>query len=250
MVRHDLVVQRQRMITVAPYIPHARLLFDHERIDAQLTQPCRRNQTRMPSADDDHFGIAVGEGTTLLAILQPVPTERVHRIGVARGTEFVDLLLEAVQPLERGEQYPRRRTLVGEHQADERRDLPDIGFELEIALNNLLARPSGQRRRTARCGRANVAQPHRTERAGQSAGDFLTARKHLVLPGQGQKILPIALAGEKPCGPGCVTAFETDRERAQPLREHRCGIGLCESFNVVHQAIPSGSVAFARRPTV
>ena len=66
----------------------------------------------------------------------------VHCIIIAGRAALANLLLEPAQFLESGQQYPGSRTLIGRKQADESRCLPDIGVEVEIALNNLPTCPA------------------------------------------------------------------------------------------------------------
>ena len=53
-----LVMQRQRMIALAPIIPDATMLFDHKRIQPKLTKPRRNPKPRLARANYQHNRVA------------------------------------------------------------------------------------------------------------------------------------------------------------------------------------------------
>ena len=55
----DLVVQRERVVALAPVVADALVLVDDERVDADLPEPGRDGQTRLAAADDQHRRLAV-----------------------------------------------------------------------------------------------------------------------------------------------------------------------------------------------
>ena len=57
-VHMHLVMQRQRMIALAPIIPDATMLFDHKRIQPKLTKPRRNPKPRLARANYQHNRVA------------------------------------------------------------------------------------------------------------------------------------------------------------------------------------------------
>ena len=55
-----LVVQRQRVIALAPVVADARLAVDDQRVDLQLLQARRDRKPGLAAADHQHGRIAVG----------------------------------------------------------------------------------------------------------------------------------------------------------------------------------------------
>ena len=79
MIDVDLVVQRQRVIALAPVVADARVAVDDQRIDAELLQPRGDAQPGLPASDDQHGGIAVGISALSRATVGPVLGAEVAR---------------------------------------------------------------------------------------------------------------------------------------------------------------------------
>ena len=109
-----LVVQRQRVIALAPVVADARLAIDDQRVDLQLREPRRDREPGLPAADDQHGRVAVGVGGGCLAQVEPVRAAEIARVGLAGRPRPADPLLVALDLVERGEQRPGlRRAAVG-----------------------------------------------------------------------------------------------------------------------------------------
>ena len=83
MIDVHLVVQDQRVITLAPVVADARFTVDDQRIDAELREASGDRKPGLSSADDERFGIAVGIFGGGLAQVEPVRAAKVARIGLA-----------------------------------------------------------------------------------------------------------------------------------------------------------------------
>ena len=102
----DLVVQRQRMIALAPVVADPLPAIDDQRVDVELAEPGRDRKARLAAADHEDGGVAVGVGLALAALIEPVVAAEIARVGLARWPALADVLLETFQLLERGEEHP------------------------------------------------------------------------------------------------------------------------------------------------
>ncbi len=89
-----LVVQRQRVITLAPVVADARLTVHDERIDLQLGQACRDRKSGLSPADHEHNWILIGIPGVGFPDVEPVGAAEIARIGLAIGPRSPDLFLE------------------------------------------------------------------------------------------------------------------------------------------------------------
>ena len=101
-----LVVQRQRVVALAPVVADPRLAVDDQRVDLQLLQPRGDAQPGLAAADHQHGRVAVGIFGRRLAQIEPVRPAEIARIGLAARPRDAELLLEAFQLLQRGQQRP------------------------------------------------------------------------------------------------------------------------------------------------
>jgi hypothetical protein len=106
MIDLHLVVQRQRVIALAPVVADARLAIDDQRVDLQLGQPRRDREPGLPAADHQHGRVAVRIGGGCLAQIEPVRAAEVARVGLPGRPRLADALLVALDRVERGQQRP------------------------------------------------------------------------------------------------------------------------------------------------
>ena len=153
-----LVVQRQRVVAVAPAIADPRLAVHHERVDAEQAQPRRDREPRLRGADHQHGGVAVGIGARPVAPVEPVlaaeialPVDVLPALAVGRVLVSADLV-------ERGHQRPGARRLAAfGDQAHDAIAGTDLGFEGEDRLDRLGARALHAPRRRAAGGEVQSA---------------------------------------------------------------------------------------------
>ena len=101
-----LIVQGERMITLAPVVPDARLAIDDQRIDAELRETRRDRQPGLTAADDQHGGVAVLVDGGSLAQIEPIGSAEITRIGLALRPRLPDMLLVALYFVERRQKRP------------------------------------------------------------------------------------------------------------------------------------------------
>ena len=105
-VHMHLVMQRQGMIALAPIIPDATVLFDHQRIQPQLAKPRRYAKPRLARANYQHNGVAVREGFCLFALIEPIIAAEIARIGFSAGPALTGFFLKTREFLKRRQQHP------------------------------------------------------------------------------------------------------------------------------------------------
>ncbi len=101
-----LVMQRQRMVAIAPVVADARLAVHDQRVDLQLLQPCGDAKSGLSAADDQNGRIAVGIFGSGFPQVEPVGAAKIARIGLAAGPRYSELLFKTFQFVERREQRP------------------------------------------------------------------------------------------------------------------------------------------------
>jgi hypothetical protein len=115
MVDLHLVVQGQRVITIAPVVTDTLFAVYNQRIDLQLTQAGGDRKAGLPPADDQYKRIPLdilGGGSPEV---EPVGAAKIARIGLTFGPQSPDLFFEPLYLVERREQRPRlqRVAVVG-----------------------------------------------------------------------------------------------------------------------------------------
>ena len=78
-----LIVQRQRVVALAPVVADARFAVDDQRVDVQLLQARGDRKPGLSAADDEHGRVAVGILRGGLAQVEPVGAAKIARIGLA-----------------------------------------------------------------------------------------------------------------------------------------------------------------------
>ena len=73
------VVQRQRMVALAPVVADALMPVDDQRVDAELMQPRGDRQSGLAAADHEHRRIAVGIGALAGETVEPVVGAEIAR---------------------------------------------------------------------------------------------------------------------------------------------------------------------------
>ena len=134
-----LIVQRQRVVAVAPVVADARLAVDDQRVDLQLRQPRRDRQPRLPAADHQHVRVAVRIGLRRLAQVEPVRPAEIARIALPGRARAADGLLVALQFVERGEQGPGLHALARGDEPHHAAAAPLRGLETEDRLDRRCA---------------------------------------------------------------------------------------------------------------
>src|SRR5512135_259006 len=102
----DLVVQGQRVIALAPIVTDALFLVDDQRIELQLLAPRCDRKPGLSAADDENDWIAIGVAALSLALIQPVGSAKVARIGLAPWSRRSELFFESLQFVECGQKGP------------------------------------------------------------------------------------------------------------------------------------------------
>ena len=235
-----LVVQRQRVVALAPVVADARPAVDDQGVDLQLLQPRRDRKPGVSAADHQHVGIAVGIFGRLLAQVEPVGAAKVARIGLAARPQGSELLLKALQLVERGEQRPRLQPVAVGGIRDQPQDAAAAahrGFEFEDRLDRDGAGaghpawrgPIGVdleiRWLCARCERLQLAE------------DRVRAIPGLQRPAQRQHVAPITVGVEQVSQCAVVRARQRGVELRQPVLRGRRDV-----FSSVQHFSPDPSV--------
>jgi hypothetical protein len=222
-----LVVQRQRVITVAPVVADAVPTVRDQRIDLQRAQACRDRKAGLAPAHDEHDRIPIeilGRG---LPEIEPVGASEIARIAAARRTQLPDPFLEPLQFLQRREQRPslQRVAIVGVGSRPQDSAAAALGgLESEDRFDRLGART----RHIA--GRRAVAIDTETSRAGVAGVGFELSENggpavdRPDAPGQGQHIAPMAIGMKQALEQRAVVSCESLLEPREPMvRDRRDG---------------------------
>ena len=101
MIDEHFVVQGQRVIAIALVIADARVALHDQSVDVKLAETRRDGEPRLPAADDDYRGIAIGIGRNLAPLIRPIFSAEVTQIRRASRTALANARLEAGQFIER-----------------------------------------------------------------------------------------------------------------------------------------------------
>ncbi len=213
-----LVVQRQRVIAFAPVVADARLAVDDQRVDPQLLEARGDRKSGMAAADHQHDRIAVGIFGIGLAQVEPVGAAEIPRIGVAARPRHAELLLVALEFLERGQQRPGFQALAIGRVRDQPQDTAAAalaGFKPEDRLDRAGAGAGHPARRGAIGIDPETAGRGRDGAGFQFPQDRVRAVDRLQVPAQRQRVAPVAVGVEQ----GFEQAVVRCRERAFELRQ-------------------------------
>ena len=83
-IDEHLVVQRQRVIALAPIVADTRMPVDNERVDAKSTKARGEGEPGLSRAHDHACGIAIIKGLRFAAAVEPVVATERARIVIAR----------------------------------------------------------------------------------------------------------------------------------------------------------------------
>ena len=147
-----LVMQRQRMVALAPIVADALFAVDDQRIDVQLLQPRGDREPGLPAADDENSRIVFGIAGGVFAQVEPVGAAKIPRIGAATRACDAELLLKSLEFAELGQQRPRLELVAVvsiRDQPDDTAAASDPGLELEDRLDRVGAGPHHLARRRA-----------------------------------------------------------------------------------------------------
>ena len=223
MVQVDRVVQRQRVVALPPAVADARPLLDDKGIDAQLVQPRRDRETRLGGADHQHRRLPVVIGAGLAAHVRPVVAAEIPRIGSAGRPVGADLLLVALQRLERRRDEPclhRAAAFGRRRQADEagattirRGELEDRLDAVDAQALHLAGRLPAVRQVKALRGRARLFRC-------EARGDAVPAGDGGQVPSEGQDVPPMGVRMEQSADPRWRRGMRAPprRRRASPRR--------------------------------
>jgi hypothetical protein len=136
-----LVVQRQRVVALAPAVADARPAIDDQRVDLELREPRGDREPGLAAADHEHGRIAVRILRRGSPQVEPVRSAEVARVRLALGARPPDHFLDSVQLVERGEQRPRSRCVAVRFrkQADDAAAATLHGLEAEDRFDRFCA---------------------------------------------------------------------------------------------------------------
>ena len=188
-----LIMQRQRVVALAPVVADTGFAIDDQRIDPELLQSCGDRKACLAATDHQHIGLAVGIFHGFPALIEPVRSFEIARIGLAARPRIALLLLEALEFIEHCEQRPSLQCVaVGliRNQPQDSAAAPDRRFELKDRLDRTGSRAGD----AARCGAIGID----AEAGGRGARgvdaqfveDGFAAIDSLQVPAQRQHIAP------------------------------------------------------------
>ena len=228
-----LVVQGQRVVTVAPVVTNAGVALHDERVDADPAQPGGERQPGLPAPHDQDLGVVPGVALRLAPLVEPVVAGEVVGVLHAGRAAGADRLLVPAQLLQRGQQHPGGRRLPGQ-QPDERGAVPGGGSEVDKALDHVAAAAAHQSRRQAIAGEAEVARPGRRGGLPQRSLDLRPPGEGPVRPLERQDVAPVAVHGELARDLRRVAAGQRGGERLDPARQHLGGLAAGRRLHDIH----------------
>ena len=101
-----LIVQRERVIALAPVVTDARFTVDDQGVDAQLREPRGDREPGLTAADHQNGRVAIFIRGGRFAQIEPVGTAKIARVGLALRPRLADMLLVSLDLVERREQRP------------------------------------------------------------------------------------------------------------------------------------------------
>ena len=229
-----LVVQRERMIALAPVVADARLAIDDERVDVERLQSRGDGEAGLAAADDENFGIAVGVGGGRQALVEPVGAAEIARVGFAgRAARAADVLLVALDLVERGEQVPGFEFAAVGGEADDAVAAGLRGLEGEDGFDGVDAGAGDLARRRALGVDAEVRGGELGGGCLQLGKDFRRAGDGADVPGQRQHVAPVAVGVEERGERGLISRAERAFEAGEPVAGNRCE-ALCRLGQHAH----------------
>ncbi len=214
-----LVVQRERVVALAPVVADACLAIDDQRVDLQLRQARGDRQPRLATADHEHRGITIGIRACGVALVEPVGAVEIARVRLATRPGLAELFLMATQRFERGEEHPgfERTACAGiGRQAQHAVAGTDRGVEGEDGLDCRDAH-SADLPRCRPCGiDAESSCTRLTLPMAQGVHEHVGTADRAVVPGEREQVAPVAVVMEQRAQWRGVGRIERCLERAQP----------------------------------
>ena len=231
-----LVVQRQRVIALAPVVADARMAVDNQRIDAQLPEPRGDRQPGLAAADNEDGGIAVFVGARSVAAVEPVlGAEIAGAVRIVIVAPF-ERFFVAADFLQVGRKRPRQqlpgRLRVG-HQPRHAGAKPDGGVEGEQGLDAVRAGAADPARRRTTLRDMKMRWLRACERLAQRRLDGRAPTHALDIPGERQDVAPQAVGLEQ-CGCCCGVLRAKRRFKAFEPALRGLGGGCARYFDDVH----------------
>ena len=192
MVDVHFVVQRQRVITLAPIVADTLMPVDDQRVDAELLQPRRDREAGLAAADHDDRGIAIGKSA-----LAGAPVGPIFGAEVARRVRFaapLELLFVAAQFVQIRVQRPGPQApLAVGNKTNDAVTRTGRGLEFEDRLDRFGAGAVDPARRRPRGRDMEIRRLRARERGSQRRLDSRPAGHGLDCPGEGQQVAPQAV---------------------------------------------------------
>ena len=204
MINVNFVVQRQRVIALAPIVADARVAIDDQRVDADLLQPRGDAEPGLAAADDQHRRIAVAISALPRETVGPVlGAEVARRIGLAAALERFLMAADFVQV---GVQRPGvKPALAVGLQAQRAVARADCGLEVEQRFDAVGTGARNPARRRAPRRNMEIRRLGARERLAQHGLDRRPAGHGLDIPGKGEHVAPEPV-GEEQAGHGTGVA--------------------------------------------
>ena len=210
-----LVMQRQGMIALAPIIPDAVMLFDHQRIQPKLAKPRGDAKPRLPRANHQHNGVSAGEGFCLFALIEPIIAAEIARIGFSARPALAGFFLKTLEFFKRCQQHPGLCGVI-QRQPQHAIASAKAGFKMEDRFNHLKAKPLHAARRCACFRQREAMRPNRRLRLCQRYRDIMRAHMRRDVPGEGEQIAPMALGRKKRSEASRISRLKRGFKTLQP----------------------------------
>jgi hypothetical protein len=227
-----LIMQRQRVVALAPVVADPGLPIDDQRIDPQLLQPRRDRKPGLAAADHQHIGIAIGILNRGLTLIEPVGASEIPRVGLAARPRNSLLLLISFQFIECRQQRPGLQpvTVAGiRDQPQNPAAASDGSFEFENRFDGAAARARDVARRRAVRINSEILW-----RRGPGAGlqffqDGIGAVDRLQGPAQRQHVAPKTVGMKQGAQRAAIGPGDCAFEMRQPAcRGHRNVVGFVQ----------------------
>ena len=221
MVHVHLVVQRERVVALAPVVADARPAIDDQRIDLQLCKARGDREPGLPAAHHEHHRIALVVRLGRSPLRQPVRRGEIARVRPALGSQAADLFLVALQLVERREQRPRSRFLIVGRQTQHAAALAHGGLEAEDRLDALRARACHVARRSAIGIGPEAGRPDPLGVRSQLFGNGVHAADRADAPSQRQYIAPMTVGMKQALEQCFIARRERVLEPCEPMVGNR-----------------------------
>ena len=215
MVDVHFVVQRQRVIALAPIVADALVPVDDQRIDAELLQPRRDREAGLAAADHEHSGVAIGKRALAGEPVGPIfGAEIARRVRFRAPLEFFFVAPEFVQI--RVQRPGAQPPLAVGHQADDAVARAECGLEFEDRLDRFGAGAADPARRRPPGRDMEIRRLRARERGSQRRLDRRPAGHGLDRPGEGQQVAPQAVGQEQGGGGNGILRAQRRFESREP----------------------------------